>query len=99
MRVSNWSAGIEDKRQTKIGNAGRQIGFEQDVLRLEVSVSDGRLAKITFRGRHLVMQVSQSTCHTLGDTAHFVPRNRITLKKLMGYDAIQRKVFIQTRYL
>lgn len=83
--VSNGLGRVEDKGQAEIGNAGGQIGFEQDVLGLEVTVGHGRFAQITFGGRELFVEVSQPASHALGDADQFRPRNRITLRDELNH--------------
>lgn len=80
MGVSARFAGLEDESEAKVGNAGGQVVFQQNVLRLEVTVSDGRFTKTLLVRRHLLMQVHQSASHALSDTTHVSPRHNVGLE-------------------
>ncbi len=91
MSVADGLPWVENESQTKVGNAGCQIRFEQNVLGLEITMGDGGFAKVSFRCRHFVVEVSQSTSHALGNTDQFRPRQCITLRRI-----IERKLVMLT---
>ena len=77
--VSDGFAGIEDEGQSEVGDAGGEVGAQQDVLGLEVAVGHGRLGAVALAGGHLLVQVRQAARHALADAAQLRPRHRVAL--------------------
>ena len=69
MSVSWRLALVKDDGKPKVSDASRQVVFDEDILALEVPVSDDGLSPLRAGGRKLLVQETKALCNALRNTA------------------------------